>query len=280
MEKDKEFRLKDGRRLEYAEYGDPEGKTIIDFHGNPGSRYDWLSSDETLKEHGLRAICPDRPGWGLSDMKQGFKLADYPSDIAELADSLGLEKFSIYTNGIGTCYALPVIITLPDRVTSVTIASGFYPNSGQKLPSSFMLKLLALQMKGKLKDKTKFGPYFLQLFPKMDNAEPDTTILKDVNYEPMIQKAIDSFYEGLHRSLAGFMYDLKLVPQPWAFDFKDISPSIPVHVFHGDLDAQVKLSAVKEAVAKIPNCTAIYYPGEATISVIFKKMDELMDSIA
>ena len=30
--------LKDGRQLGYAEYGDPEGKPILFFHGFPGSR--------------------------------------------------------------------------------------------------------------------------------------------------------------------------------------------------------------------------------------------------
>lgn len=32
------LKLPDGRRLGYAEYGDPEGKAIFEFHGNPSSR--------------------------------------------------------------------------------------------------------------------------------------------------------------------------------------------------------------------------------------------------
>jgi pimeloyl-ACP methyl ester carboxylesterase len=32
------LRLSDGRRLGYAEYGDPEGEPIMLFHGTPGSR--------------------------------------------------------------------------------------------------------------------------------------------------------------------------------------------------------------------------------------------------
>jgi hypothetical protein len=30
--------LKDGRALGFAEYGDPQGKPILEFHGNPSSR--------------------------------------------------------------------------------------------------------------------------------------------------------------------------------------------------------------------------------------------------
>ena len=32
------FDLPDGRRLCYAEYGNPSGQVIFLFHGNPGSR--------------------------------------------------------------------------------------------------------------------------------------------------------------------------------------------------------------------------------------------------
>ena len=35
---DTRIRIADGRRLAFAEYGDPEGKPIMPFHGLPGSR--------------------------------------------------------------------------------------------------------------------------------------------------------------------------------------------------------------------------------------------------
>jgi hypothetical protein len=38
---DTTIRLADGRRLAFAEYGDPEGKPVLLFHGLPGSRLAW-----------------------------------------------------------------------------------------------------------------------------------------------------------------------------------------------------------------------------------------------
>ena len=35
---DNVLRLRDGRLLGYAEYGDPDGKPLFYFHGSPGSR--------------------------------------------------------------------------------------------------------------------------------------------------------------------------------------------------------------------------------------------------
>ena len=35
---DRHILLRDGRKLGYAEYGDPQGKPVFLFHGIPGSR--------------------------------------------------------------------------------------------------------------------------------------------------------------------------------------------------------------------------------------------------
>jgi len=79
MEKDKTsqtIKLKDGRNLGYSEYGDPSGKPIFEFHGNPSSRLGSILFDEAARKLGIRIIGIDRPGMGLSDYKPGRKLLD------------------------------------------------------------------------------------------------------------------------------------------------------------------------------------------------------------
>jgi pimeloyl-ACP methyl ester carboxylesterase len=65
--------LPDGRRLGFAEVGDPAGAPLLYFHANPGSRLDFTSEryDEALRAAGVRFIGTDRPGYGLSDPKPG-----------------------------------------------------------------------------------------------------------------------------------------------------------------------------------------------------------------
>jgi pimeloyl-ACP methyl ester carboxylesterase len=36
----------------------------------------------------------DRPGIGGSDPKAGFQLLDWPNDVVEVADQLGIERFA------------------------------------------------------------------------------------------------------------------------------------------------------------------------------------------
>lgn len=63
---DREVRLKDGRTLAYCEYGLPDGKPVLFFHGHPGSRLEFSVFDpgDLASELGLRIIAADRPGHG------------------------------------------------------------------------------------------------------------------------------------------------------------------------------------------------------------------------
>src|SRR5215469_15494010 len=89
------IRLRDGRRLAFAEWGEPHGMPVIHHHGTPGSRLEHEGAPVVYQAAGVRVITPDRPGYGLSDPLPGRTLLDWPADVAELADALGLERFAI-----------------------------------------------------------------------------------------------------------------------------------------------------------------------------------------
>jgi len=59
--------LPDGRRLCWAEYGDPAGRPLMFFHGGPGSRLPVVPRQEEIAAAlGVRLLCPERPGFGES----------------------------------------------------------------------------------------------------------------------------------------------------------------------------------------------------------------------
>src|SRR6266511_5865321 len=58
--------LPDGRRLAYAEFGDPQGRPVLFFHATPGYRRNIWATDAQLRSAGVRLIAPDRPGVGRS----------------------------------------------------------------------------------------------------------------------------------------------------------------------------------------------------------------------
>ena len=104
-------RLPDGRKLGYAEGGEPKGVPVFYFHGFPGSRL-----EATLfPAAGVRLIGVDRPGYGLSTARPWRKLADWPADIAELADHLGLKRFGV----VGPTFS-PKPRKIPRRLISMS----------------------------------------------------------------------------------------------------------------------------------------------------------------
>ena len=52
------IRLDDGRRLGYAEYGDPGGAPVIFFNGAPATRIQGAMVAEVAKRFKVRLICP------------------------------------------------------------------------------------------------------------------------------------------------------------------------------------------------------------------------------
>src|SRR5262249_5159103 len=96
-------------------------------HGKPGSRLDWVLDDEWLRSRGLRLIAPDRPGYGLSDFRRRGRYLDWPDDVAELMDSLGIKRFAALGVSGGGPFAAACAYRLGERVTRLAIVSSVAP---------------------------------------------------------------------------------------------------------------------------------------------------------
>src|SRR3954463_8733880 len=118
----------DGRTLAYEEAGDPAGAPLFLLHGTPGCRLSGRHPDpEKVRHAGLRVITYDRPGYGRSTRHKGRRVVDCVSDIAAIADALGIERFTVRGGSGGGPHALAVGARLPERVTRVGCDVGVAP---------------------------------------------------------------------------------------------------------------------------------------------------------
>ncbi len=92
---DSTIRLRDRRRIQSLEIGKSDGSPIFHFHGNGSSRLEVLTVQAVAEHLGVRLICLDRPGIGGSDERRGYQLLDWPDDVVEVADQLGIERFAV-----------------------------------------------------------------------------------------------------------------------------------------------------------------------------------------
>ncbi len=104
------------------------------FHGGNDSRLAGELLDAAAHRTGVRLICPDRPGFGRSTIQPGRPFLDWPRDVEQLADHLGLDGFGLLGHSGGGPHALACASALPNRITRVATVSSVAPpqaaNSG------------------------------------------------------------------------------------------------------------------------------------------------------
>jgi pimeloyl-ACP methyl ester carboxylesterase len=133
--------LRDGRKLCYYEYGDPQGSTVMYFHGGGSNSGLYAATiSEAAAISGIRLISPDRPGIGFSDFKQNRTLLDWPYDVEELANILGVQLFSIVSESAGSAYAYACAYKIPHRLLKVGIVSGLCPLDSKYLKEGLSFK--------------------------------------------------------------------------------------------------------------------------------------------
>src|SRR5690242_19524967 len=98
--------------------GEPEGRSVVYFHGTPSSRYEPAFADAAAAELGVRLVCFDRPGYGGSSAAP-FGLASVAAATALIADRLELDLFATLGQSGGGPFALACAAVLGDRVTRV-----------------------------------------------------------------------------------------------------------------------------------------------------------------
>src|SRR5437868_369085 len=96
-----------GRRaVGFAEWGDPDGRPVVGFHGGPGSRLMAVGCEELADELGLRIVVLERPGFGLSEFAPDRTLLGWTNDVADATRALGLDHFAVVGVSAGSPYAL------------------------------------------------------------------------------------------------------------------------------------------------------------------------------
>lgn len=136
--------LSDGRRLGYKAIGAPDGDPLFYFHGFPGSRLEADLLCKNAEVCGWRVFAIDRPGIGLSDFLRGRTLHDWPRDVAEFANALRIDHFTVIGVSGGGPYAAVTAWALRKRVRATGIVAGLGPLQKGAVMGPFSRGALAL----------------------------------------------------------------------------------------------------------------------------------------
>jgi pimeloyl-ACP methyl ester carboxylesterase/DNA-binding CsgD family transcriptional regulator len=112
-----------GRHVAFREYGDMRGRPILFFHQWFASSLLPIAAQEAVVRSGLRLIAMDRPGFGQSQMSTPYSFDTVARDALAMADSLGLQSFSLMAVAPGAPFAVALALLAPDRVERMALVA-------------------------------------------------------------------------------------------------------------------------------------------------------------
>ena len=285
MNEDQSVTLPDGRTLGYAEYGDPDGRPVLFFHGWPSSRYQAAYLDADARERGLRVLAPDRPGIGLSDPLPGRRFADWPRDVAAFADLLGIRSFPILGVSGGGPYTLAACGSLDGRITRAAIICGAPPLAG-KADRSHMhwaYKTLASHRGFRRAALPALIPFSRWMVHRGARRAPMSWMLRSVPVHDREalhsiggwEMVTRSYLEAIRNGPDSILTEGELYLQPWDFEPEKIA--VPVRFWHGLDDANLPCEVAKRLAARVPGADGRWVENEGHYSIAIHLSPEALD---
>jgi 2-hydroxy-6-oxonona-2,4-dienedioate hydrolase/4,5:9,10-diseco-3-hydroxy-5,9,17-trioxoandrosta-1(10),2-diene-4-oate hydrolase len=171
----------DGQQIRYLEEGD--GPPIVLLHGaSLGSSGDVFARNMgPLTAGGLRAIAPDRPGYGLSDGPGDASLAGHRRFILGFLDALGIDSAVLVGHSQQSNPAAVLTLEQPGRVPQAVIlgGGGLLPplpgdddaaGGGERLTSEPTLEQTRAHLEGDLYNHDLITPQALELRNRMSRG--------------------------------------------------------------------------------------------------------------
>lgn len=285
---DSTIRLRDGRRLQSMEVGKIDGSPIFHFHGNGSSRLEVLTVASSAESLGVRLIGLDRPGIGRSDAKAGYRILDWPDDVVEVADQLGIERFAVEGLSGGGPYALACAYKIPHRLTACGLIS---PETGPFIkkagPPSLRVAvwmlvhlpwlvraLVRLSTRLRGSDEASIEKMLIRNGARLGAA--DDKLLRI----PEIRKALArATAEGYRQGADASTKDGMVFAGPWGFQVEEITFE-KVFLWQGKQDRVMPEALARLLAQALPHCTATFYPDEGHLSTFVNHAQDIWKALS
>jgi len=275
------IQLADGRDLAWLEVGDPQGTPVMAFHGAPGRGMEFALHHATALRCGVRLIAVDRPGYGHSSHQPNKCLSDWPGDISQLGDHLGLERFGVMGHSAGGPYALACARFLSNRLFGCGVLSGLAPPARASLTEGMLLSnriqsaiyrhwpheldwiavsfwaltvpvLAPLLRRSRQHAERDVDRMIRRMLPSCDLAVVSRPEVRRM----LVAEAVTFKCVTLRASVQ----DMAICMRDWDFELAEIE--MPVQIWQGDLDRNVPISHGHHQAEAIPQATLHLCPGE------------------
>ncbi len=265
------FRLEDGRRLGYAEYGPADGKPLLWFHGTPGGRRQIApEARELAMKRKVRLIAIERPGIGDSTSHSYTSLAEWAADIQAFCNAKEIDQFMVCGLSGGGPYALACAYYLQDRVVAATILGGVAPTRGEDAARGGVAALAPKAGPLVKRLRVPLNRVLLTLIRALENRV-DTAmnafarLMPPGDQEMFEDPAIRYMFEddilmASREQMQAMLHDVVIFGKDWGFLLGEIDT--PVYLLYGDADNIVPVEHGQHMAERLPSAELRIRPGE------------------
>ncbi|OQS06428.1 hypothetical protein THRCLA_01532 [Thraustotheca clavata] len=271
---------------------DTKGVPVLCLLGMRGHRHFIYVFKELAMVYGIRLICVDRPGYGLTDLIRDTKAPtpiSFVDIIQQVLEQLKIDRFGVMAQSAGAIYALAMATNsnLAKRIIApLTLMSPWVGITNRACPRLLKMasycptRLIAAGMKimnvsvdisHAYVDPNQLVRTLGYVHPEED---PDSGPEKEISPTPPrlrfgdFRARMDAEpHNSYHDALLCLGKDRNGV----GFELKDVY--IPVHVVHGEKDSLVPRKAAAEFVATLPEATLEIIPNATHALLIFQEDD-------
>jgi pimeloyl-ACP methyl ester carboxylesterase len=277
--------------LAYAEWGEPQGRCVFLFHSTPHSRL-WCPDEAVTASSNVRLVTVDRPGIGASDVLPRRTFDAWPSDVVELADALGVEKFGVIGWSGGGAYAAACAAQIPERLTGVGVACSRHlsqfnleenPAAERELEADDreMFELVQKDPDAGARAAAEQNREWVRelgsrpevVIDGYDTPAGDQWFFED---EERRRAFLDAIRESVRQGPEAFAWELIDAWLPWGFRVADIAAE--VHLWHGAQDPIVERRHVDFIAQTLPNARLTVWNDSGHLGVA-RHWDEMLEAV-
>lgn len=162
-----------GRRIAYIDYGPKSGRVVLVGHGASTGRSLPPRFVAQLRESGWRAIVPQRPGFGLTDVAISDYLDEAVEDQIMLLDHLKQSSVTVLAKDAGAAVAIELACRHQDRIKRLIITNPRPPNDAPRPRKGFLAAISNM-----LRDRPEMISILTELIRKQSSVEMIEALVK------------------------------------------------------------------------------------------------------